>query len=426
MLFTKSVRRTVIALLSPLVLALPAFTRPSAAQLALTPTAVSAGYKLTTFATGFPNNGSVGPLGIAVLDTGQVLTSDELGNVRLFPSDIDGQNAASINPAQNFGTDNTYGLATVNGVIYMGGGSARRVVRLNGDGTYNSTLANVPGVALIVNPKNGHLFTSTALLGSSVYDIDPTSGSVSTFLNGPIPDGLVLNADGSVLYLADRSTNHVLGYDTTTKSQVFDSGTIPGVPDGIAIGSGSIAGNMFVNTNGGSIYEINLTSGIQTLIASGGSRGDFVTPDPNGTLLLTQTDRILRLTAPPPGGRFSPAQTTLTLTSSNNPSQSGDSVTFTAHVVAQGTMAIPTGTVTFTEGTDAVPVQTVQLDATGTATYTTTFNIGSPVGPSRIVDILIGAKYSGDSADYGSSASITQVVVRQASEPGPGGPRPSR
>lgn len=37
MRFTKSVRRTLIALLSPLVLALPAFTRPSAAQLTLTP-----------------------------------------------------------------------------------------------------------------------------------------------------------------------------------------------------------------------------------------------------------------------------------------------------------------------------------------------------------------------------------------------------
>ncbi|MEP6755633.1 MAG: PEP-CTERM sorting domain-containing protein, partial [Chthonomonadales bacterium] len=39
-----------------------------------------------------------------------------------------------------------------------------------------------------------------------------------------------------------------------------------------------------------------------TLIASGGSRGDFVAVDPNGTLLLTQIDRIQRLTAPQGGG----------------------------------------------------------------------------------------------------------------------------
>lgn len=420
MLFTKSVRRTAVVLLSPLILALPAFTRPSAAQLALTPAGSSAGFGLSTVATGFPHNGSIGPIGIAVLGSGQVMTSDALGNVRLFPTDTDGQNAASISPAQNFGTDNAYGLAIVNGVVYMGGGSSRRVVRLNADGTYNSTLASVPGVALVVNPTNGHLFTSTGFLGSSVYDIDPTTGSVSTFLSGPIPDGLVFNASGSVLYLADRSTNHVLGYDTTTKSQVFDSGYISDVPDGIAIGSGSIAGNMFINTNGGNVYEINLTSKVQTLIASGGSRGDFVTPDPNGTLLLTQTDRILRLTAPPPNGRFNMAQTTLTLTSSNNPSQSGTSVTFTAHVVAQGTTAIPTGTVTFSTGPNASQPVTVQLDATGTATYTTTFYVpGGPGGASAVNEIQINAQYSGDSADFSSSASITQQVVRQGSEGGP-------
>ena len=57
-----------------------------------------------------------------------------------------------------------------------------------------------------------------------------------------------------------------------------------------------------MNTNGGTVYEVNLTTKAQTLLASGGSRGDFVTVDPNGTLLLTQTDRILRLTSAAGGG----------------------------------------------------------------------------------------------------------------------------
>jgi len=38
---------------------------------------------------------------------------------------------------------------------------------------------------------------------------------------------------------------------------------------------------------------------VQSVIATGGSRGDFVVVDPNNdSLLLTQTDRVLRLTAP--------------------------------------------------------------------------------------------------------------------------------
>jgi hypothetical protein len=43
---------------------------------------------------------------------------------------------------------------------------------------------------------------------------------------------------------------------------------------------------------------------MQTVIANSGSRGDFVKVDPNGTLLVTQGDSIVRLTAPA-GGSFS-------------------------------------------------------------------------------------------------------------------------
>ena len=47
----------------------------------------------------------------------------------------------------------------------------------------------------------------------------------------------------------------------------------------------------------GNLYEINLTTQAETLIATGGSRGDFVTVDPmTDTLLVTQNDSILRLT----------------------------------------------------------------------------------------------------------------------------------
>jgi hypothetical protein len=63
--------------------------------------------------------------------------------------------------------------------------------------------------------------------------------------------------------------------------------TTRAVPDGTAIGTGPLAGNIFANTNGGTIVEVNLATLAQTPIASGGSRGDFVTLDPNGTLMVT-------------------------------------------------------------------------------------------------------------------------------------------
>jgi hypothetical protein len=75
--------------------------------------------------------------------------------------------------------------------------------------------------------------------------------------------------------------------------------------DGSALGTGTLSGNIFVNTNSGTLVELNLATKVQTVIASGGSRGDFVEADPNGSLLLTQSDSVLRLTAPE-GGGFAP------------------------------------------------------------------------------------------------------------------------
>ena len=116
----------------------------------------------------------------------------------------------------------------------------------------------------------------------------------------------------TVRLMAAAAANSVLGYDTTTGALVFNPGTVNS-SDGTAVGTGALAGNIFANTNDGRLVEINLSTTAQTVIASGGSRGDFVKVDPsNGTLLLTQSDSILRLT----GGVFSVPHPIISLTSS--------------------------------------------------------------------------------------------------------------
>src|SRR4051794_11399741 len=81
-----------------------------AASLMLTPAGAAQGFSLLTFATGFPTsgqlNGQGGPVGIAFTPGGGVLVSDLPGNVRLFPTDVDGQSAGSFAPAQNYGANN--------------------------------------------------------------------------------------------------------------------------------------------------------------------------------------------------------------------------------------------------------------------------------------------------------------------------------
>jgi len=273
------------------------------ADMTLTAAGVAAGFTLTTFATNFPNTGAggTGPVGIAFPGSG-VMVSDWPGNVRVFPSHADGQDAGAVS-ATAYGTANAVGLAQVAGKLYMAQNPMSRVVQLNPDGTLNQVIVGVfCATGLVADRFTGHLFVSSGCSGGGIVSVDPVAKTATAF-NSVLSDGLALSNDGLTLYAADITGHHVLGFDTTTKAQVFDSGVISFV-DGIAVGSGVLAGKIFANTNFGEVWEVDLATSAQTLIASGGSRGDFVAADPSdGTLLVTQSDRILRL-HPPAGGSF--------------------------------------------------------------------------------------------------------------------------
>ena len=273
------------------------------AQMTLTPAAVTAGFSLSTFATAFPNSSRVGPLGIAFNGSNptQVIVSDYPGNVRVFPTDTDGQTANFIPVAQNYGIGNAVGIAEAGGNYYMTQQSAGRVIQINPNGTSTPPIiANLPSATgIVADPVNGHLFVSA---GGEIVDVNPITRTFRLFENA-YADGLT--TDGTTLY-AEVNGNSIIGYRLSDGTKVFDSGLINGGPDGTALGYGTLAGDIFVNTNDGHLLEYNLVGApIQTVLGSGGSRGDFVTVDPNGTLLLTQTSTILRLTAPK-GGSFTP------------------------------------------------------------------------------------------------------------------------
>ncbi len=295
--------------------------QPAQAQLTLTPAGTALGFSLSTFASGFPNSRDIGPLGIAFTTTGGVLVSDYPGNVRLFPTDTDGQSASSVAVAKNYGFANVGGLALAGGKIYMAEQVAGEVVQLNNDGTFNQNIVSGLGNAtgLVANPANGHLFVSDVV--NDIFEVDPIAKTDTPIVTGYKLDGLSLSPDGKILYGADDGNEgnglngHIYGFSTTTGNQVFDSSFIPGGIDGTASGFATLAGNIIANTNGGTLVEINLATDAQTLIATGGSRGDFATADPsNGTLLLTQTDSIMRLT-PGAGGGFTPVPEASTVVS---------------------------------------------------------------------------------------------------------------
>src|SRR5262245_35009717 len=103
------------------------------ADLTLTPDGVNQGLTLSTFASGFPTASGVGPLGIAFPTTGGVLVSDYPGNVRLFPTDTDGQSAGSVPPTAVYAGANAIDMAQVGGAIYMTQQAAGTLIQINND-----------------------------------------------------------------------------------------------------------------------------------------------------------------------------------------------------------------------------------------------------------------------------------------------------
>ncbi len=96
------------------------------------------------------------------------------------------------------------------------------------------------------------------------------------------------------------------------------------------------------------------------------------------------------------------ANSTTTLTSSENPSTVGDSVTFSVNVT--GPAGTPTGTVTFSDGGNIVDTET--LDGSGDATFTTSdLSVGSHT---------ITANYAGDGNYYASTSNTVNQTVNQA------------
>jgi hypothetical protein len=96
------------------------------------------------------------------------------------------------------------------------------------------------------------------------------------------------------------------------------------------------------------------------------------------------------------------APTTISLASSLNPSSYGQSVTFTAGVLAPQSSNIPTGALSFRDGSNAIGSAT--LNAAGTGTFTT--------GSLAVGSHPITAVYSGSANDNAAtSATLNQIVT---------------
>lgn len=274
---------------------------------------------------------------------------------------------------------------------------------LNGDGKQDLI------VSYVANTMNSAVAT---FLGNG-------DGTFATPVNFPIGSTLI---PGSLLSLAvedfnaDGKPDVALGSGVlllgngdgtlTTGTPLFASGTtFPNPPPAYAVLTAPPANGIPGGSTAAATYALfymNLQAGANAVfLPNVGSSATVLTMLGPGTYSLTahysgdatyaaSESNTIRVTVMPVAPK-------ITVTSSANPSYSGESVTITATINAF--FAGPTGSVTFSDG--ATALGTVQV-SNGAASYTGSF--------SSAGNHTITASYSGDADNLATSGSLTQAV----------------
>lgn len=275
---------------------------PAHASLMLNATGIAYGFTLSTFYS--DPAATYGVLSLANGPGGALYaTGYARGQLYKF-ADVDGQTFGSqLATVSTAGYGTPTGIATAGGQVYVGFlGSGIYSV----DASLALTPVPVPGLTFDYgmwgNPANGHLIASTS---AGLVDIDPSTGTwVQIGPAGVFVDGVTVSPDGSIAYAAYTGSSAIVGYSLTSPNPgvpVLNTGFTGRGPDGTGVISGGLFDkDIIVNNNDGTLGLIDHLTGIETIIATGGSRGDLVSPDlSNGTLFIDQYESVLRLSCGP-------------------------------------------------------------------------------------------------------------------------------
>jgi WD40 repeat protein len=279
---------------------------PANATLALTPDGIADGFTLTTFVSGYNFGGIFGPLAQGILPNGNVITGSR-GDDKIYVfKDVDNQalaDAVSATPYTFLTVNPYYAMTTAGGQAYGAQLQGAQYEHFNSDGTHSpiSGLTATNFLGMWGNPINGHIISSA---NQGLIDIDPVAGTFRVIAANPGADGVSVSPDGKTLYAAINqggpNNGNILAYDIATGALLHTYSGNGHRPDGTGvITGGKFNGFIIVNDSDGTVGLIDPTTGIEDIIASGGTQGDFVSPDTNnGTLFLSQLERVDRLICP--------------------------------------------------------------------------------------------------------------------------------
>lgn len=254
----------------------------------------------TAFAVNFPSKpftpGPVGPVGM--IDDGTNYFVSDFADGLLYRFPVTGGDATTVPTA----LDHLHGLAVVNGVYYGTSTASKAVVSFD-PGTLALTQTHIPipcaGLGLVGDPQTGNILVDTTC-GIDLIQ-NPTSGTptVTKFSGSKDElDGIALSPDGLQIWVADETTRQVLVLDRS--ANLLTAVPDPQGPDGMVfatdhttLGGVDVSNNVFVNNQNGTIIRIDTNDNFQvSVVASGGTRGDYAIAGPDGCFYVTQSTQV--------------------------------------------------------------------------------------------------------------------------------------
>jgi hypothetical protein len=221
---------------------------------------------------------------------------------------------------------------------------------------------------LVINSGNGILVTSLSL-----YPALSTAATTTTTLSiSPNPA--------------------TAGQTITFSAQVASGGGTPGGTVNFMSGA-TVLGSMVLDSSGKATFSTSsLLAGSYNVTAVYAGSSSFSGSTSNAVTLVVAAPVV---------------NTTTTLSTPTNPVSFGTSVSFTATVAAVSGTNIPTGMITFTDGTTALG--SIAVDGTGKAILTT--------AALAVGNHAIEASYGGATGFAGSSSSVLTFTVNAAATP---------
>ena len=260
-------------------------------------------------------------------------------------------------------------------------------------GTPTGTVTFLDGASTIgtatLDSTGAAVFTTSALAVGAHVITASYSGDSNFNANSSSPFTQIVNLDVPTITVNVSPNPSVFGQSVVATATMNATAPGSGSPTGTVTFLDGLTNLGTANlVNGQASFPISApASGLHSIMATYGGDGSF-----------SQNSSTTGLTV-------NKASTTTSLSSSANPSNFNQSITFTATVSAVAPGAgMPTGTITFSEGSTTLGTATV--DSTGTASFTTS---ALAVGMHTIT-----TSYAGDSNFNTSTSSLSQIVNKLA------------